>query len=409
MIWIHPAALAGLAFLAAPVLVHLLIRHHAARVVFPAMRFVTGIRAAAVRLRTPSDRLLLLLRLAIVALAVLAVAQPVFMTAARTRAWNARVARAVIIDTSASVPVAIATRLGDEAARGAFVSHRLEQDDLRDALRRASDWLATAPAARREIAIVSDFQRGTIDEGDIAGVPASTGIAVFRAGAPNAVTGLRQIDGWRRSRWQPSLAIEPGSTRVSWTRTGETDGPSGLTVRAAAADQRAAERAAEAARSFGVPMAGPSRRIDVAFAGAAVTADTPPATPWIASAAIALRRSALLAETGADVRVAERDGVMAATVSLPATSPLAPAVIRAVLLAGAPDVADREAESTTLDDVVLTRWRRDPTPIAGIPLGPDESDGRWLWALALGLLLVEGLVRRRSTVAEPQEAHADAA
>jgi hypothetical protein len=402
MIWNHPAAFAGLALLAAPVLVHLLIRRHAARVVFPAMRFVPAVRAAAVRVRTPSDVGLLLLRCGIVAAAVLAAAQPLFVTAARTRAWDARLARAVIVDTSPSVPAPAAARLADEAARGAFVSRRFDAADLRDAVRRAADWLATAPTARREIAIVSDFQRGAVGAADFSEVPLSTGIVVLRAGVPNAGGQLGAVDGWRDARWEPGLVLDAASTQVTWSRAGAI-GPAALTVRAAAADQAAAERAARAARSFGVPAAVPPRRIDVAFAGAAVIPDTPAVTLWIASAAMALGRSELIAQAGVDVRVGERDGVMSATVPLSGASPLAPAVIRAVLLAAAPAVADPEAETAALDDATLAQWRREPAPAGTVGPSPDESDGRWAWALALGLLFVEGRVRRRSAASVRRE------
>jgi hypothetical protein len=408
MIWNHPAALAGLALLAAPALVHLLIRRHAARVVFPGMRFVPATRAAAVRLRSPSDVGLLMLRMGIVAAAVLAVAQPLLVTAARTRAWNARVARAVIVDTSPSVSAAIAGRLADEATKDAFASRRFDSTDVRDALRRASEWLATASAPRRAIVVVSDFQRGAIDEADIAGIPASTGIVAVRAGTPAAAGRFGKTEGWRQARWEPLVAIDAASTQVTWERRGD-DGRAALTVRAAAADQPAADRAAAVARSFGVPAGDPSHRIDVAFAGAAGIPDGPPATPWIAAAAIALRRSSLLAETGAQVGVGERSGVMTVAVPLPATSALAPAIVRAVLLAAAPPVADPETETTTIEDATLAKWRREPAPPASVEPSPEDGDGRWLWALALGLLVLEGVARRSRSSHADAEAHADAA
>jgi len=66
----------------------------------------------------------------------------------------------------------------------------------------------------------------------------------------------------------------------------------------------------------------------------------------------------------------------------------------------------------TLPDADLARWRREPAPVtpSAIPLA-DESDLRWLWALALVLLLAETRVRRpvRRSLGERGEAHADAA
>ena len=396
MIWNHPAALAGLALLALPVLVHLLVRRHAARVLFPAMRFVPAVRAAAVRLRAPSDRALLALRLAIVAAAALAAAQPVLDTAARQRAWDARVATAVIVDTSPSVPADLASRLGEQASAGAFATHTFTSPDLRDAVRRAVDWLATAPAARRRIVLVSDFQRGTIDAADLAVVPASVGVDLLRAGPPRASISSAVIDGWRGGRWTGAMTLDATKTQMVWTRSGAA-GAGGLTVHGAAEDRDAIERAVVAARSFGVPAAAATHRVDVAFAGAPAISDAPPVTPWIASAAIALHRSTLLAETDADVDVGERDGVMAVKTKMRASSPFAPAVIRAAWLAASAPVIDREAETASLDEGALARWRRTPAP--GVPALPqrDENDGRWLWALALALLIVEAFVRRRDS------------
>lgn len=419
MIWHNPAALAALALVAAPVIVHLLVRRHATRVVFPGMRFVPAVRAAAVRLRAPSDRSLLLLRMAIVAAAALAVAEPVLTTSARERAWERRVARAVIVDTSASVPAADAGRLADAAMRGAFVAHRFAVPDLRDGLRRAGEWLAAAPAARREIVVVSDFQRGSIDQAAISAVPVSTGVALLRAGQPRAAGRAAVVDGWRGAQWEPSLALDAASTQVTWTRRAEASSAA-LTVHAAAADRPAADRAAAAARSFGVPRIDPPPPIDVEFAGAPASRDTPPVTPWIASAAMALRDGEMLAETAAQVDVRERDGTMIVKAALPASSPLAPLVIRAALLAAAPRVVDREGETSAIDEQTLSHWRRDPAPIASTGSGPDESDGRWFWALALTLLLVEEILRRRGVSSREGEgsssarratggAHADAA
>lgn len=417
MIWNAPAALWGLALVAGPVLVHLLVRRHATRVLFPAMRFVPAVRAAAVRLRAPSDRGLLLLRAAVVAAAVLAVAQPVLMTAARERSWTARVARAVIVDASPSVPAATADRLAERALPGAFASHRFAAADLGDGLQRATEWLTTAAAARREIVVVSDFQRGAIDDADVAAIPPAIGVTMIRAGSPGAVRRVVPVDGWRGARWEPSVAVDAAGTRVTWTRAGRRAAGT-LTIRSGASDRIAADRAAEAAQSFGVPASEPSRRIDVAFAGADAIPDAPPTTPWIAAAAIALRASPLLAETGVTVRAGERDGVMAVATTLPATSALAPAVIRAALVAAAEPVVDPEAESASIDEPVLARWRRDAAPVGPAP-GQNERDGRWLWALALALMAVEAIVRRRGAAREreaPSSAlraaggtHADAA
>ena len=63
MVWLLPAALAGLTLLAGPLALHLLTRHRARRLPFPTLRFVPPSNTAAVRLRQPTDVWLLILRL----------------------------------------------------------------------------------------------------------------------------------------------------------------------------------------------------------------------------------------------------------------------------------------------------------------------------------------------------------
>ena len=173
--WLNPAALAGLAALAIPIVIHLLRRHHASRVLFPTLRFVHPSRAAAIRLRRVADPWLLLIRLATLSLAVCALAQPVVLTPMRLDAWNARVARATVVDTSESLRLhgaeAAAREAADAEAAGGVVSHTIQTADLRAGVQQATAWLASAPPARREIVLVSDFQAGAVTSADFAGVP----------------------------------------------------------------------------------------------------------------------------------------------------------------------------------------------------------------------------------------------
>jgi hypothetical protein len=406
MIWNAPLALAALALVVGPLLVHLLVRQHAARVLYPAMRFVPGVRAAAVRMRRPSDVALLVLRLAIVAAAALAVAQPVFVTAERQRGWAARVTRAVVVDTSASVPAAAAGEIAVREMAGAFVAEQFPSPDVRDGLRRAIEWLSTTPASQREVSIVSDFQAGAVERGDLTDVPPEIGIRLARAGPPSPprVTPIA-VDGWRQGRWLPSIAFTALGTEATWRRETDAAIPP-VDVLAPEADLPAARRALAAALAEGMRVA-PARRIEIAFAGTATSDPGAPSTAWIASAAIALQRSDLAAATRASLVAGERDGVLAVRTSLSASSPLAPAAVRAVVAAASDPVADRELEPRALDDGVLSAWRRAPSATAaGVP--PDQSDGRWLWALALALLAVETVVRRRRSESAA-EVHADAA
>ena len=95
IVWTAPWAFAGVLLMAGPILVHMLLRRNARRIVFPTTQFLPRTRASAVRFRRPSDVGLLLLRCGIVLAAVLAAAQPLLLGAWRTRAWDERIARAV--------------------------------------------------------------------------------------------------------------------------------------------------------------------------------------------------------------------------------------------------------------------------------------------------------------------------
>ena len=171
IVWQNAAALWALPLAAVPFIVHLLRTHHAKRVAFPSLRFVQPSRTAAVRMRLPSDVPLMLVRIAIVALAVGALAGPIVLTEARTAAWNARTARAVVVDVSDSMRVADGSAVPPEGAaaeaaaaelRTATYARRIDTRDMEDGLARASRWLAASPPARREVVVISDLQRGTL-------------------------------------------------------------------------------------------------------------------------------------------------------------------------------------------------------------------------------------------------------
>jgi hypothetical protein len=418
MTWLAPAAFAALALLAGPVIVHWLARRRARRVIFPATHFVRATQSAAVRLRRPSDIGLLLLRLAIVAAAVLAAAQPFVLTPWRLARWNAHVSRAVIVDQSRGLSApGVASRLADQETRDLFAARRLNTSNLADAIERATLWLAGVAPSRREIVIVSDFQVGTLDAGDLAAVPADVGIRLVRAGVqPDTRRATSPpIEGWRSGIWQAATAIDTAGTRVSWERLGSAGVPSWIAVSASQADAVAADRALRAAVSLGVPAGDNSHRLVVRFAGGtAPSPGEPIRSPWIAAAAIALQRSDLV--RGVEpVAVSERDGAMIVDAPLAAAALAAPAVVRAALLAVRPEsIVDRQIEVATLSDAELARWRRDAAPVtrSAIPAA-DDSDAKWLWLIALALLGLESRVRRvprRPAKSFPDaEVHVDAA
>ena len=181
-------------------------------------------QAAAVTLRRPSNIGLLLLRLAIVMAAVLAAAGPLVLTPWRLAQWNARVSRAVIVDTSRSMPSTdVAGRLADQEVMNTFGARRVETPVLSDGIERAVDWLRSTTGSRREIVVISDFQRGSLDEGTLKRIPADVGVRLIRAGAlpETRRAELPAVEGWRDGTWQATATIDAAGTRATWVRHGD--------------------------------------------------------------------------------------------------------------------------------------------------------------------------------------------
>ncbi len=191
MMWLQPAALWLMTLAAVPIAIHLLRTRRSKRVAFPSVRFVRPSQTASVRLRAPSDLLLLALRVTIVALAGLACAQPLWITPAREAAWNARIARAIVVDASESMRDSVAAdavRAGVARESAAFASRTFESADIGDGITRAVTWLGHVPPARREIVVISDFQLGSMAGADVGDVPASVGLRFERVMRPTVAT-----------------------------------------------------------------------------------------------------------------------------------------------------------------------------------------------------------------------------
>ena len=179
MIWRNPVAWLGLATLLIPLAIHLLVRHRAEPRPFPSLRFVQPTRLASVRRKMISDWPLLVIRMAMLAAAVAALADPLWQSAARRAEWSARQARAIVVDTTAerherdaaaralatarAADMRAARSLAQREAASAFRAETFETKIVADGIRRAAAWLRTAPPARRELVVISDFQLGALD------------------------------------------------------------------------------------------------------------------------------------------------------------------------------------------------------------------------------------------------------
>jgi hypothetical protein len=95
--WLQPAAWWGLAAVAVPILIHLLVRRESRRLLFPSLRFLRTTAVASWRRQFISDWPLLIIRSLVLAAAVAALASPVFISDARRDEWEHRMARAVVV------------------------------------------------------------------------------------------------------------------------------------------------------------------------------------------------------------------------------------------------------------------------------------------------------------------------
>lgn len=424
MHWLNPAAWFSAAVVAAPILLHLLVRRRAERRAFPTLRFIRPTRLASLSRRMLDDVPLLVVRAGILIAAVAALAAPLLVTAARQRAWSARVVRGTVSGAN-----------------------------LSDGIRRAAAALEHAPPARREVVVTSPFPIGSVTAADIASVPASIGIRLERSGtlpAETTIAGASLItsDGAIVSR---EIALTGSRTSVGETLTADR-APWPIDVDAPPAARRAIDAAIAAVLSQRVWAPPPDRRarllLNVARGfqrrdGGAERAARQITLPWMADAMARIARdedlqAAAARSSGAlDVAFSEApwhvvavsaDGrplIAAAAGSpqspaashqppienqllvasaAPASDLVTPLVMRSIVngLAAVPNL--QTAEVVAIPDAQLRAWSRPaPEPSRSRLDTIDRDDRRWLWAAVLVLLAIETWMRRARAVEPGQE------
>jgi hypothetical protein len=430
MNWLNPLAFLGLLALGIPILIHLFGRRVARRVKFPSLRLMGEAVPTAATRTVPSDLLLLIVRGAVVLAAVLALAQPLFLTAGRVREAN-RPVRVILVDTSetmrrrltsngtALVDVARerAQALLDSARNGTIIEVAHPGSNMAG----AASWLEPHTGVR-EVVVVSDFQYGTLHDGQVAAIPAGVGLRLDRLA-------------WTERGTAPpvpvpvdSLSADSSGTYASW-RMARVDSLA-VPVLLGSADELARLDAGFAAirTVFGRPLR-PTVRVAVVFPGypsraGMLAASAPLDSPWHGNLLLSLRRDRAFAEimrTAVASRECTLPGTVVATndggapvVSMNRGRPdqhdvqvftcveaasLAATGLLAALATGLDSVPPlTEREPLPLPDDLLQRWQREP--VLSAPGGRDETspDGRWLWLAALALLGVEEWLRRRRTL-----------
>ena len=373
--WLAPMALLGVALVAIPIAIHLLVRQQSRRVEFPSLRFLLPSQLAAFRRRNLQDAWLLACRAAIVAVAALALAGPVLQTASRSAGYGARTARAVIVEPGIEPPSAI------KLAGNAFVSKSFARERVGDAIADATRWLDVQPPASRELVFVGAFRRGSVAAGDLRGIGPTVGIRFVAAGGTIAGRDA-QLPVLRSGSTglfieQQQVHLEDDSTRVT---TGVTTAAASDLVRivASPASQALADAALRAALAEGLAWKNPVQRLLVAWNGVDE----------------ALVQRLLLGATL--IRMPHPDP--------PATS--ASAVAAAIMAETAAPTA--VMEPVAISQQQLQAWSRPPSGVPASAPATDEGDRRWLWALVLGLLGLEHVLRRSKSAEVAAESVAGA-
>jgi hypothetical protein len=445
VIWLNPAAWIGLIALAAPILIHILVRQRAERLPFPSLRFLQQTRLASIRRHVLEDLPLLAIRAAILAAAVAALAGPLVITPMQRQAWNARVVRAIVVN---AVDGAQTLQPSDRT----FLSQTFEARSLSDGLHRALAWLDHAPPARRELVIVGPLALGSVTAEDLSAVPPAIGIRFERSGtlpAERTIAGgtvlALEREGFSQAAVSRSRAVvhqqtvELNGTATSVRETPAST-PDGFPIDVVcAADARPAVNAAIAAvRSERVWAPAADRHARLVLIATPVDAtgiaDARPVNDaWTADTIASIARDRELQSEAADVPAGLNDArfsaapwhtlvfasdgrPLAAAAGSPsglivvsgaeASSLATPLLLRAMAngITVPPDL--RAAEVLPIPDAQLQGWTRPAAPVMVPRIDHlERDDRRGLWALVLGLLALETWVRRARPVAaiEPHE------
>lgn len=456
MTWGVPVALAGVALLALPILIHLMGLGRARTRQFPSLRFLEGSRLVPSRRTRVHDAMLLFVRLMVLVAAVVALARPLVPDGAAVAAGSG-LAVAIIVDTSASVQRATlpgggasdgargdesgntrgaaAPATADSVASGATTRLTIFTADPAAEIPGAAAWLRLQ-AGDRELVLISDFQVGSVAADDFASVPPTVAIRTVRIPLQVPMNDAGDVETVFEQGAASVLAratVSDGRTQVAWVaRPGAATGTprAGQTIRLAApGDESMVELARLASRVIGRP-ADDAGAFAIVYPGAPGRADlvrngTAPREIWQGDAVRLLQGDSLLAfaaneatpttadslPAGAAIIARARTGepIVAALAdsnslvlllsALPA-SPVSVALNAAVARVAEPGAA--ELDPGVLSDSAVRSLERDagPTPAGVVASTPNEnapSYARWFWIAALVALVGEAVLRRALT------------
>lgn len=389
--WAQPLAWLGLVGLAVPVAIHLLARHQAVRTLFPSLRFVDVTDVTFIKRQKLTDIPLLLVRLALIAAAVAALAGPRWGTSGDRRGPSAL---AVVVDTSAGVAGDAGIAAARAATSSAATSTIVEAESLPAGVKSAAAWLALQ-SGRREMLIVSDFQRGSLDAAGLATVPDGIGLRfqTLPMFAPRSLSGF-ELRGER--------------SRMAWP-VAPSGVPLPLSVNAGA-DQARADTMLSAVASLVItsPVDATARRATIVLPTApeyaallASAAGRPVNQPFMFEV---LRP--LLADPSMRPHVTSTSdgGELIVLIDADAGSAVTADITASVLGSLLQPLPWTEFEPETIAPETLRSWERVPSSVPNTRSG--EPQGRWLWIAVLLLIGLETWMRRRVVVAREETTHA---
>lgn len=433
MIFLHPLALIGLVAAAIPALLHLFQRRLPPEVDFPALRYLSEAERRSARRLRLRNLLLLLLRTALVVTVILAAARPL-VPSRSTTATHSPSALVIVLDNSLSSGAvaggqvtldrlkaaarAILRRaapddrlwlvLADGIVRAGAQSELLAavdsapadplRLDLVSAVSAAARVAAAAPAAVREVQVISDLQRSALGSGRVT-VPSGVRIVAL---APRPAPANRGIAAAHVSAGRVSVTVggTPGAAAVP------------VTLRLRGRDIARGLAAPGSAVTLPFPDPGPGWWVgEVGLEPDELRADDRRLVVWhsvpparvraaasagpFAAAALAVLQAAQRVRDGADVTLADRPGPGASVVVPPADPSFQGQVNRALLArgigwrfggAGSPGPLANGA-LTGLDGTRVIRRQRLEGADSGLVLATVNGEP---WAIAAGDVVLVG-------------------
>ncbi|BAH38056.1 MAG TPA: hypothetical protein DGD08_06410 [Gemmatimonas aurantiaca] len=217
--WLNPWAWAGLGALVIPIVVHLFSRRPPRVVEFPTLRFLEASALRPTRRSSVSDLPLLAVRMALLAVAVAALAQPLWVDRATNTSSSSSAGKNGSRNTAAATASVIERRTPGNSAYGGAADHIAatgdslvlfaESDELRTAITRAAAWLETQ-AAPRALVVRSSFPFSALDSSDIVALPRDLRLTlVHEVPSPSAGPGLIELRAPRDTvQWITALSAQ---------------------------------------------------------------------------------------------------------------------------------------------------------------------------------------------------------